>query len=258
MKIPALPLSCCGHLGSAAQCASAFDELRDALASPARLDAAVDALSRDGVLSIPMSEETRQYLERRLDDTQGWTMKHHGYQWFRDLRSEPFAATLKAFSERLVNRIASSGRPDIALQAHECEIRLTDTTSAEQWHQDRPPNLLTCIATIRGAPTEYLSPADAASHFEWSLLYPERSRQIRTVERSAIRYLPAGAIHVFATAQLETDLPKLMHRAPPPEPGRAIFLARWRPQLPDSKARSVADPRSEARAIAIRGKLERP
>lgn len=253
LKLLTLPLSCFGQSAAARPCPPAFDELREALASPARLDAAFVALSRDGVLSIPMSVQTRQYLENRLDDSEGWSM-HSGGQRFRDLRSEPIAATLKAFSEALVNRIKTSGSAPIALMAHECEVRATDTASAEKWHEDSAPNLLTCLATIRGAQTEYLSPAVAASHFQRERLFPERSIQIRPVEQSDIRCLPAGAIHVFATARLETDLPKLMHRAPPPQPGRAIFLARWRPLHPDSKAPSLPGPQSEA--AASRPRLE--
>ena len=245
-----------------------FDELRTALESADRIEAARNTLTAYGVLSIPMSAETERLLQSHLEASGDWRVKHYMHIEYRELGSEPFAATVKSFAETLVQAVARPGEGPLALTAQEFEIRQPDFYPAEQWHQDSPPALLTVLATIRGEPTEYLPPQVADKRFAWDTPSTHRFSQRQDVDPSEVKYLPAGMFHVFVNPSLPSDVPKLVHRAPPAEPGRAFLMARWKPERPGADERTAPSMRpgeasvdsgqgSELRAAALRAALPR-
>ncbi len=116
--------------------------------------------------------------------------------------------------------------------AHEIEIRKT-LGAAEVWHIDSPPILLTCVAVLRGKPTEYVTQNVACSYFENE--YPDgrfpwhvKIKEGAVLAESDISHFPKDHFVFFAAHDLP-GVEKIIHRAPGDDDGRAIFLARWKP-----------------------------
>lgn len=197
-----------------------FDELK--LDSP-MVRKSIEKLQRKGYFTIPVSETTKTFMHAQKAENAQEIFAGTAVS-FRQTVHEPVitAAATKVMS-------AINGH-ETRLTTHECEVRWPAGTGASDWHRDSRPKVLTCLTTLEGRPTEFVSPQVAQEKFTTdpknpATVYPTRSDGPIA---SDIRQAKKDKFYFFAAAGVTADhIPKLVHRAPG-DAGRSIFLARWK------------------------------
>lgn len=221
---------------SSAAAAAPFDELT---LSDRQLEAKVAKLRTKGYFTIPVARTTRQFLHAQSAAMPPATGARHS----RDFKGSDFEETATLLATRVVSRLALD---DLPLIPQEFQVRKPSAASASGWHQDKAPKFLTCITTLEGAGTQFVSPEVFKEKFVQISDYPVTlapSGGNKSIEKD-IRTTKPGKFYFFANLGInDARVPKLVHRAPG-ESGRSIFLARWmenkRAVRPTPKPKSTA------------------
>jgi hypothetical protein len=202
----------------------AFEEVR---LNDRQLEDKLAKLKRKGYFTIPMSPATKALLHAESQSGPRW--KSSDFGMINDLGGLPQADVLNDAATRIFSHITAD--PAARLRPNGVEIRNPAPQVAEQWHQDLGPKVLTCIATLKGKGTEFVSLEASRNEFKeveqpkhWIPIPPEdRNPPTETLIREAKK----EKFYFFAALALKDEsIPKLLHRAPS-EPDRSIFLARW-------------------------------
>jgi hypothetical protein len=202
----------------------AFEEVR---LNDKQLEDKLAKLRRKGYFTIPMSPATKALLHAESQSGPRW--KSSDFGMINDLGGLPQADVLNDAATRIFSHITDD--PAARLRPNGVEIRNPAPQVAEQWHQDLGPKVLTCIATLKGKGTEFVSLEASRNEFKeveqpkhWIPIPPEdRNPPTETLIREAKK----EKFYFFAALALKDEsIPKLLHRAPS-EPDRSIFLARW-------------------------------
>ena len=215
-----------------------FDEIN---ISDEQLDKKIEKLERKGYFTIPMKPVTRRYLEAVKESDAKPVRQTFLARSFIDTAYERMAT---ATAERIISRIYGAEQK---LQPHEFEKRWPGTHAADRWHQDSAPKLLTCIATIEGSGTQFITPQTLEKKF--ATVSAELTLKEKTAITPAdIRHAkPEKFLFFAAKALTKNTIPKLLHRAPT-EAGRSIFMARWlkkrQPKTDQPDAPAAAEPRT--------------
>lgn len=210
--------------------AKPFDELK---LSSAQIEHKVARLKAKGYFKIPMSRVTRDFLEAQ--PVKGAFIHKDDAVSF--VQTE-FEKATTATAEEIVGSLTGN---KMTLKPNEFEVRWPAPGLPDQWHQDVEPKVLTCITTLAGPPTQFVSPKTFRDQFTQRLDARGRSELISATQgeffvADAIRKTKNDQFYFFAARGIEeASVPKLVHRAPkqehgPGKPKRAIFLARSRRQ----------------------------
>lgn len=199
--------------------AEPFDEMK---LSDQHLESKLHKLRTKGYFTIPIAPGTKRFLEARSR-----SMPNDPYQKHTlDFRGSSYEQTGTALATRVVSALVSAELP---LRPQEFEIRRPKPQAASEWHQDKAPKFLTCLTTLEGEATEFVSPEVFKENFKQSSKFPLTIEPVagRTAIEKDIRTTKPNKFYVFAALGVEDpQVPKLLHRAPG-QAGRSIFLARW-------------------------------
>ncbi len=226
MKLSLSNLSSC--FGSAPE---PFDEMK---LSKAEVNAKVAELKTNGFFTIPIAKTTQRYLQNANQGSEKlesqWEEKRTG----RELRlPKSYNEIATRMATAVISKVADE---KIHLKTQEFQIRRPGLQSADRWHQDRNPKVLTCLATLEGRGTEYVTPAVAKAtfkHVDESGTQVEM-RKDHSLLSNDIQSFTQDRFYFIASQSKATEtIPKLVHRAPATDPKdpneRAIFLSRWLP-----------------------------
>ncbi|MES2832751.1 MAG: hypothetical protein V4695_12240 [Pseudomonadota bacterium] len=208
-----------------------FDEMK---LSKAEVKQKVAELKTNGFFSIPISETTQRYLHNtnqgKGNSESQWEAKSTGTE-LKLPKSYNEIATRMATA--VISKVADQ---KVHLETQEFQIRRPGLTPADRWHQDRNPKVLTCLATLEGRGTEYVTPALARATFKHidDKITPIEMRKGRILCKEDIKTFKKDNFYFIASRSDVTEsIPKLVHRAPAYDhkelSERAIFLSRWRP-----------------------------
>ncbi len=208
-----------------------FDELK---LTAATLDRKVAKLRREGYFTIPVSPTTRQFLRKH----EASDAKSEPIGKIADFRHSDYERSVTATATRVVAKLSGKA---MKLTPQEFQIRWPKGAGADQWHQDKAKKVLTCITTLAGSGTEFVSPRVAEEKFTMVQAFPPMDGPrdgpdsiIDDIERTK-----DDRFYFFAARGLTAEeVPKLMHRAPG-EADRSIFLARWLQEAPSDAAPSA-------------------
>lgn len=200
-----------------------FDEFR---LTADQVQRCVGNLKQHAYFTIPASAKTMEFLNLQ-DKDKGNDTYHSKIVTFKTTRH---ASVINAAAHFLMWRINGC---EMTLDAHEIEVRWPRGTGASEWHKDSSPKVMTCLMTLAGRGTEFVTPQVAEQKF--------------TFDRESRSYMPNGGraaiqqhineaqkayFYFFAADGLKDEsVPKLLHRAPGEE-NRCIFLARWKERKP--------------------------
>ena len=219
MKLP--PISVLSYLcRSSSAVAEPFDEMT---LSDRQLELKVQKLRTKGYFTIPVARPTHKFLQKQAATVPSAVNQTH----VRGFEHSVFEATTTAMATRVVSRLKPG---DLPLAPTEFQIRNPSAASASDWHQDRAPKFLTCITTLKGAGTQFVSPGVFKAKFNRVSDIPRIETPIGGEDsiREDVRTTKLGKFYVFANLGVDDpQVPKLLHRAQG-EPGRSIFLARWK------------------------------
>lgn len=159
MKLPNLPsFNCFSGSSITGKRAEPFDELN---LSDAQVARNVAKLQKKGYFSIPVSQQTDQFLKNQR--------KENGVDLgLRNLHTTTFISNeFERNTTATANKIVSAAtKQQMRLKPHEFEVRWPGGGGADSWHMDKRPNMLTCIKTIDGPGTKFVSPRTADKHFK--------------------------------------------------------------------------------------------
>lgn len=115
-------------------------------------------LQRDGHFSIPMSVATRSILNSHINDPNGWNYSRLRSIETKGLVHSEIGDCLSQLAHQVALKTIKSDPGDIRLKAHEIEIRKVFDNGASDWHVDRAPKWITCLALLRGnSTTQYVT-----------------------------------------------------------------------------------------------------
>ena len=243
MKLtPATFLSCLCASGSAN--AEPFDEMK---LSDRQLASKLHKLRTKGYFTIPVAPGTKRFLEAQSRSMPNDPFQKHAL----DFRNSSYEQTGTALATRVVSALVAAELP---LRPQEFEIRRPVAQAASEWHQDKAPKFLTCLTTLEGEATEFVSPAVFKGKFKQTGDVPPVIEPVagRTAIEKDIRTTKPDKFYIFAALGVEDPhVPKLVHRAPG-QAGRSIFLARWMEHRhPGEPSRLPNPPSSAAPAGAV-------
>lgn len=226
-----------------------FDELN---LDDRQLESRIRELCTNGYFSIPIAPCTMQFLESLAA-----LMPHDPVATnICDLRGSTYEQTATAFATRVLAHLVPG---TLALQPHEFQLRQPDAKIASNWHHDKAPKLLTCITTLVGTGTEFVTPQVAESKFQRTVHYgmPYEVTMHPVAGNAAIashiQTMERGRIYVFVARGLKNSrVPSLLHRAPGTA-GRTIFMARWKELAIDSSI-TLPSPRRASRPSLLQAK----
>lgn len=185
----------------------------------------INSFKNDGYFSVTASGSTKDFLNGLIERGEwGGEDKIH-------IEDERFHELMTDFALRVLKRIDAESTPS-RLIFHECEIRRPENGGATSWHTDRAPKVLTCLMTLEGIPTQFVTPQAALEKFEAHQNIPGhiQERKDNPLSEADINHVPDGCFVFLACDGFQSDqVSKLVHRAPPSPEQRTIFLARWKP-----------------------------
>ena len=118
---------------------------------------------------------------------------------------------------------------DVKVNPKEFEVRWPGSSGAVGWHTDNRRQSLTCLTTLQGEGTQFVSPETVdkkfgANYQVTGFLAPKEGEAAIAAD---IRSTKPGKFYFFAAEGLDApEIPKLVHRAPAGN-HRATFMARW-------------------------------
>lgn len=232
-----LPRLCPGQPAAA----EPFDEMK---LSDAQLASKLRKLRVKGYFTIPVAPCTKRFLHAHSRSLAGDPLTQRS----RDFHGSTYEETATALATRIVSALVSVTLP---LRPHDFEVRRPVAQAASTWHQDKAPRFLTCLTTLEGEATEFVTPEVFKGKFRQTCDLPltiEPAAGRSDIEKD-IRTTKPDKFYVFAALGLEdSGVPKLLHRAPG-QPGRSIFLARWAERrYPGDPSRLPKHPASAAPA----------
>jgi hypothetical protein len=203
-----------------------FDEMK---LNNTELDNKIEKLKRKGYFTIPISDATHAYLKNQDKPEASWKLSHIGKKL---PLNNGYGDTARCMAAQIVSRIAQR---NVTLRPNEFEIRHPGEHGAVQWHQDRAPRVLACIATLEGRGTEFISPLLEKEKFTKSSNTLSKALELKAgsdLLGNAIEVAKKDRFYFFAACGMASEhVPKLVHRAPPPalneKADRSIFIARW-------------------------------
>lgn len=213
---PSSPFNPCASPAAAAE---PFAELQ---LSDRRIASKVEKLRTKGYFTIPVAKSTRRFLRAQ---SAAIPASADGPPC-RDFSGSAFEQVATSMASRVVSRLKPC---DLPLRPHEFQVRKPSADAASDWHQDRAPKVLTCITTLEGAGTQFVSPSVFNEKFAQVEDFPVTLAPVDGAQSIAkdVRTTRPGQFYFFADLGIDDpQVPKLVHRAPG-EPGRSIFLARW-------------------------------
>ncbi|WP_057413759.1 type III effector HopAZ1 [Pseudomonas syringae group genomosp. 3] len=197
-----------------------FDELK---LDQGQIQEKTEKLKEKGYFTVPMSETTRNYLHEQSSlSNPAWREGTVGK--VVDLRSSDYERSITTVAKNIATKLTGTERE---LRPQEFQLRRAKNQGADQWHQDKEPKKVICIATVEGRGTEFVKPRDSEGIFRagiYGQMVPLNADAIerRTKEAKLDRF------YFFAGKGIsEDEVPKLVHRSPH-ESDRSIFLARWK------------------------------
>jgi hypothetical protein len=197
-----------------------FDELK---LDQGQIQEKTEKLKEKGYFTVPISETTRNYLHEQSSlSNPAWREDAVGK--VVDLRSSDYERSITTVAKNIATKLTGTERE---LRAQEFQLRRAKNQGADQWHQDKEPKKVICIATVEGRGTEFVKSRDSEGIFgtgTYGKMIPLDADAIerRTKEAKLDRF------YFFAGKGIsEDDVPKLVHRSPH-ESDRSIFLARWK------------------------------
>ncbi|EGH19582.1 MULTISPECIES: hypothetical protein [Pseudomonas syringae group genomosp. 2] len=197
-----------------------FDELK---LDQDKIQEKTAKLKEKGYFTVPISETTKSYLREQSSLTnRAW--QKHAVGKIVDLKSTDYE---KATTEVAKNIAAALTGTEKELTPQEFQLRRAKNQGADQWHRDKEPKKVICIATVEGRGTEFVKHGDSEGLFgtgTYGKMVPLDASAIeqRTKEAKQDRF------YFFAGRGISEDnIPKLIHRSPH-EKDRSIFLARWK------------------------------
>ncbi|KPC45367.1 Uncharacterized protein AC496_0832 [Pseudomonas savastanoi pv. glycinea] len=196
-----------------------FDELK---LDQGQIQEKTEKLKEKGYFTVPISDTTRSYLHQQSSlSNPAWRNETVGK--VVDLKATDYERSTTAVAKDIATTL--TGRQQ-QLRPHEFQLRRAKNQGADQWHQDKEPKKVICIATIEGRGTEFVKRAESegifeAGHFGKMIPLDAEAVEERTKEAKQDRF------YFFAGKGItEENIPKLVHRSPH-QSGRSIFLARW-------------------------------
>lgn len=209
-----------------------FEELN---LSDEQIDKKIEKLKRKGYFTIPLKPVTRRYLEAVMESD---AKPVRGTFLACSFINTEYERTATATAEKIISRICGGEQK---LQSHEFEKRWPGNHAASEWHQDSAPKLLSCIATIKGSGTQFVTPQTLEEKFTKvsSGLIPKEDNAVTTEDIRHAR--PEKFLFFAAQALTKETIPKLLHRAPT-EDHRSIFMARWLPKRKPKAAQPEVAP----------------
>lgn len=197
-----------------------FDELK---LDQEKIQEKTAKLKEKGYFTVPISETTRSYLREQSSLTnRAW--QEHAVGKIVDLKSTDFE---KSTTEVAKNIAAALSGEEKELTPQEFQLRRAKNQGADQWHRDKEPKKVICIATVEGRGTEFVKHGDSEGLFgtgTYGKMVPLDALAIEQRTKEAKR----DRFYFFAGRGIsEDDVPKLIHRSPH-EKDRSIFLARWK------------------------------
>lgn len=183
-----------------------------------------------------MAKPTKKFLKELAATMPPLSDKMH----IHDFKHSVFEKTTTAMATKVVSQLKPG---DLPLESVEFQIRNPSATAASTWHQDRAPKFLTCITTLEGASTQFVSPEVFKDKFKQISDIPRVEVPIGGADsiKNDIRTTKPDKFYIFANLGIDDpQVPKLLHRAPG-EPGRSIFLARWKENKRIARAKTASD-----------------
>lgn len=193
--------------------------------SEEQLDKKLEKLQQKGYFTVKVKPATMAFLKSHDKPDAEWSDTSAGK--VISFTGTDFERASTATAMRIVNRLSQQ---ETMLVPQEFQIRRPHDTGADQWHQDRKPKKLTCLATLEGTGTEFVLPEVAKEKFRYengATTGPSSIHGDASLEGD-IQRAKKDRFYFFAALGLTQEhVPKLVHRAPN-ETDRSIFLARWK------------------------------
>lgn len=196
-----------------------FDELK---LDQGQIQEKTEKLKEKGYFTVPISEATRSYLHQQSSlSNPAWQNEPVGK--VVDLKATDYERSTTAVAKDIATRLTGVEQQ---LTPHEFQLRRAKNQGADQWHQDKAPKKVICIATVEGRGTEFVKRAESEGIFKtgrFGKMIPLDAEAVeqRTKEAKQDRF------YFFAGRGItEENIPKLVHRSPH-QTDRSIFLARW-------------------------------
>nr|WP_282705614.1 DUF1826 domain-containing protein [Pseudomonas syringae] len=196
-----------------------FDELK---LKPEQIQEKTAKLMEKGYFTVPIAEPTRRFLHEQSSlSNPAWRQETVGK--VIDLKATDYERSTTAVAKDIATTLTGKQQQ---LRPHEFQLRRAKNQGADQWHQDKGPKKVICIATIEGRGTEYVKRAESEGIFEAGHFGKMTPLDARAVEQRT-REAKQDRFYFFAGKGIcEDSIPKLVHRSPH-QSGRSIFLARW-------------------------------